>query len=154
MPRWQVVVALVLSAAGFGDALYLTIDHFTGALPVCSASGLIDCAKVTTSAQSELFGAPVALLGRICFTAMLLINLPPLWRTGRVEVAWARLAMVVGGMGFVVYLLVTELFTIKAICLWCTGVHVVTFALFVLVVATFPAVAGRAAPDEPTEDPA
>ena len=31
-----------------------------------------------------------------------------------------------------------ELFSIKAICLWCTGVHVTTFFLFVLVVVSFP----------------
>jgi uncharacterized membrane protein len=47
----------------------------------------------------------------------------------------------VGGMGMVFYLLYAELFSIKAICLWCTAVHVVTFLLFVLVVATFPSMA-------------
>lgn len=139
---WWGWVALVLSLAGFGDSLYLTVDHFTGALPICSASGIVDCAKVTTSAQSEVFGVlPVALLGLIFFTGMAAVNVPPLWRRGGrlgLSLAWARLAMVVIGIGMVFYLLYSELFTIKAICLWCTGVHIVTFLLFVLVVATFP----------------
>ncbi|HUY64821.1 MAG TPA: vitamin K epoxide reductase family protein [Acidimicrobiales bacterium] len=142
--RWRGWMALVLSIIGFGIGLYLTIDHFTGTLPVCSATGIINCAKVTTSPQSEVFGIPVALLGLLFFTAMIAINLPPLWRAGYRWVTWARLVMVVGGMGFVVYLLSAELFTIKAICLWCTGVHVLTFLLFVLVVASFPAMAGNA----------
>ena len=89
-----------------------------------------------------MFGIfPVALLGLLFYTAMVGINLPPLWRTGGEwgrRIAWARLALAVSGIGFVFYLVYSELFTIKAICLWCTGVHIVTFALFVLIVATFP----------------
>lgn len=142
--RWWGWAALALSLGGFGDSLYLTIDHFTGALPVCSATGVVDCAKVTTSAQSEVFGIfPVALLGLLFFTAMVAVNVPPLWhlggRLGRL-VTWARLAMVVVGIGMVIYLISAELFSIKAICLWCTGVHAVTFLLFVLVMATLPTV--------------
>ena len=57
--------------------------------------------------------------------------------------AWLRLAMAVSGIGFVLYLIYAELFIIKAICEYCTGVHIVTFALFVLVVATFPSMLQR-----------
>jgi uncharacterized membrane protein len=35
---------------------------------------------------------------------------------------------------FVLYLVWAELFRIDAICLWCTVVHVVTLALFAVVV--------------------
>ena len=38
-------------------------------------------------------------------------------------------------MGFVLYLLYSELFTIHAICLWCSSVHVLTFIIFCLVVS-------------------
>jgi uncharacterized membrane protein len=135
---------LLLCIAGFGDSFYLTIEHFTGnGSLVCSATSTINCLKVTTSPQSMVFGAPVALLGLIFFTVMLPINLPLAWRTPLRWVAWLRLAMVVGGIGFVVYLLYSELFTIKAICLWCTGVHIVTFLLFVLVVSSTPALLAR-----------
>ena len=34
------------------------------------------------------------------------------------------------GIGFVLCLLYAELFTIGAICLYCTSVHVITFVLF------------------------
>ena len=36
------------------------------------------------------------------------------------------------GIGFVLYLVYAELFTIGSICLYCTSVHVITFLLFVL----------------------
>ena len=147
-PSWWGWLAFVLSLLGFGEGLYLTIDHFTGTLPVCSASGLVNCAKVTTSAQSEIFGIPVALLGLLFYTGMLVVNVPPLWRVPSLIVVRLRLAMTVVGIGTVIWLLSAELFIIKAICLWCTGIHIVTFCLFVLVVSTYPVMAGRATLEE------
>lgn len=148
MPRWWGWAATALSVAGVGIALYLTIDHFTGTLPVCASTGVVNCAKVTTSSESYLAGVPVALLGLLFFVAMAIVNVPPLWQLGGLwgsRLAWARLAMSVGGMGFVVWLVYAEVFLIKAICLWCTGVHVLTLLLFVLVVATFSPLMGGAA---------
>ena len=46
------------------------------------------------------------------------------------------------GIGFVLYLLSAELLIIGAICIYCTGVHIVTFAQLVLVMATVPAMLG------------
>ncbi len=37
------------------------------------------------------------------------------------------------GVGFVAYLVYTELFTLDAICLWCTAVHVITLGLFAVI---------------------
>lgn len=143
--RW---VALALSLAGLGDALYLTIDHFRGTLPTCPATGFVNCAKVTTSGESYLFHIPVALLGLVFFALMVAINAPPMWgRRAPWWLAYGRLLLVVGAMGDVIWLLYAELFTIKAICLWCTGVHVITFLLFILVVATFPSMTATGAPD-------
>jgi uncharacterized membrane protein len=137
------ITALVLSLLGLADATYLTITHFQKHLLECPTHGFIDCLQVTTSPQSEILGIPVAVLGLAFFVAMTVINLPPLWRTTDVRVAWLRLAMAVSGVGFILYLIYAELFIIKAICEYCTGVHIVTFALFVLVVATFPSMLQR-----------
>ena len=52
---------------------------------------------------------------------------------------------VIVGMVFVLYLLYTELFTLNAICLFCTIVHVITFLLFGLIVFSFAA--GYGAPE-------
>jgi uncharacterized membrane protein len=137
--RWIPVSAFVLSLIGFGLSLYLTIEHFRGGSPPCPATSTFNCEAVTQSSYSKLFGVlPVALLGLIFYTGLLVINWPALWRTRVREVAWARLGMAVGGIAFVLYLLARELFSIKAICLWCTGVHATTFVLFVLVVTTYP----------------
>jgi len=135
---WLPIATFILSIIGFGISVYLTIDHYTGnKFLVCSASSVVNCQKVTTSPESMVFGVfPVALLGLIFFTFMVPLNFPKVWRSRLWWVSWGRLAMVVGGIGFVVYLLYSELFSIKAICLWCTGVHAITFILFVLVLST------------------
>jgi len=143
VPRWRPLAAFGLALVGFGISMYLTLDHFRGILPSCPATGFINCTEVTTSKYSYIFHVPVSLAGLIFYTGMVVVNWPPLWRSRFVWLAWARLAMVVGGIGFVLYLLAAELFSIKAICLWCTGVHIITFIIFVLVVMSFPAMSGR-----------
>jgi uncharacterized membrane protein len=148
LPRWVPIAAFVLSLAGFGISLYLTVEHFQGGTLSCPATGIINCQKVTTSEWSKLFGIPVALLGLVFYTGLVVVNWPSLWRTRARWVAWVRLAMVISGVGFVLYLLAAELFLIKAICLWCTSVHVITFLLFVLIVSTFPVVSAAASDEQ------
>jgi uncharacterized membrane protein len=144
--RWWGWLAFVLSLGGLADSTYLTIDHFTGKPPICSATGIVDCVKVTTSAQSRFIGIPVAVLGLAFFVAMVVLNWPALWQSASKLLARLRLVAAAGGIVFVIYLLSAELFVIKAICLWCTGVHVVTFALFVLIASTWPALEAKSAP--------
>jgi len=135
------ITALVLSLLGLADSTYLTIAHFQANLlqQTCSTSGAIDCAKVTTSPQSVIVHVPVAILGLAFYAAFTVINLPYFWVTKDVRVHWLRFAMSVTGIGFVLYLIYAELFLIRAICEYCTGVHILTFALFVLIVVTLPA---------------
>jgi uncharacterized membrane protein len=132
---WLQITTFVLALAGLGVSIYLTIAHFTeSALAGCSESGLVNCTKVTTSAESYVFGIPVAVLGLAFFVFGVVIMSPWAWRATRREIHLARIASLVVGMGFVLYLLYAELFTIGSICLYCTSVHVITFLLFVLTV--------------------
>jgi uncharacterized membrane protein len=140
--RWRPRAAFVLSIAGLAVSTYLTITHFFPGSLVCSGSGLVDCAKVTTSAQSRFLGVPVAIWGLGFFVAMTALNFPAAWRVADPRVHLLRLVMTVGGMCFVLYLVSAELLIIKNICLWCTSVHAITFLLFVLTVATVPQMLG------------
>ncbi len=134
-PQWVVVSSLVICGLGLLDAAYLTFEHYTASSTLaCADKGAINCLKVTTSTYSTVLGVPVALLGLLFFVAMTVLCLPPLWRSRQPVIHRLRLAGVVVGMLSVLYLLWAELFKIDAICLFCTGVHVLTFALFALVV--------------------
>ncbi len=126
---------LALSVAALAVSIYLTVAHYTAStLLACGGRGTVNCEKVTTSAQSVVFGVPVALLGVVWALAMVGLTLPAAWDAPSRKVVLARLAMVSSGMAFVLWLVYSELFLIGAICLWCTVVHVITFALFVLIV--------------------
>jgi uncharacterized membrane protein len=134
VPLWMQILTFALAVAGLGVSVYLTIAHFTeSALIGCSESGAINCQKVTTSPQSYVFGIPVAVLGLAFYVFAVAIMSPWAWRWMRREVALLRLASVVAGIGFVIYLLYAELFEIGSICLYCTSVHALTFLLFILV---------------------
>ena len=138
--RWQPIATLVLSIVGLGIATYLTITHFDKVALVCSDSGAINCTKVTTSPQSEILGIPVAMLGLAFFIPMVALCLPAAWRTADRRIHLARLILSITGVAMILYLIIAELFIIKAICLWCSGVHVVTFILFVIIVTASPVV--------------
>ena len=135
VPLWMQLTTFVLALAGLGVSIYLTIAHFTeSALAGCSESGTINCIKVTTSPQSYVFGIPVAVLGLAFYVALVALMSPWAWRSTRRAIHLIRLASLVVGIGFVLYLLYAELFTIGAICLYCTSVHAITFVLFGLTV--------------------
>ena len=133
-PRWASPVSLLISVLGLAVATYLTYEHYTGNKTLaCSGNGAINCAKVTTSAESHILGIPVAVLGLAFFAGMTLLCLPFAWRRPEPIVRYARLLGVTTGIGMILWLIYAELFIIKAICLWCTGDHALTVVLFAAV---------------------
>jgi uncharacterized membrane protein len=134
-PRWLVLSSLLLSIVGLGLSIYLTISHYTNqAALICQANSVVNCLKVTTSPESTIFGIPVAVLGLVFFVPMIVLNSPWGWRSALPAVRWLRLLGVAVGLVFVVYLVSAELIIIGSICEWCTGVHAITLALFLVVV--------------------
>jgi uncharacterized membrane protein len=133
-PAWLRWTTFLLALAGLGVSIYLTYAHYTeSALAGCTeTTGVVKCGKVTTSAQSVVFSIPVAVLGLAFYVFLTAIMSPWAWLARRREVGLLRLASLVVGIGFVMYLLYAELFDIGSICLYCTSVHVITFLLFVL----------------------
>jgi uncharacterized membrane protein len=132
---WVPATTLTVSLLGLAASAYLTFEHFTSSTTLaCPETGVVNCAKVTTSSYSTAFGVPVAVLGLAFFVAMVALCLPATWRRDHRVLRVGRLAAVTVGAVFVLYLLWAELFRINAICLWCTAVHVLTLVLFVTVV--------------------
>src|SRR5580658_7892983 len=130
--RWPGRFGTAVSLAGLAIAGYLTYEHYTGSGSlVCSDKGIVNCLAVTTSSYSKVAGVPVAVLGLVFFAVTLALQLPAMWNRPEPIIRRARVGWAVVGLGTVVYLLYAELFKIDAICLWCTGVHVLTFAVFV-----------------------
>jgi uncharacterized membrane protein len=130
-PRWLVPLALLLVVAGIADATDLTVAHYTTpVILACPDTGIINCAKVTSSTYSEILGVPLPVLGLLFFVAMLPLQLPVAWRSRSSWLRRLRLVLAGSGVLMVFWLLYVELFRLNAICLYCTGVHVLTVALF------------------------
>ena len=137
--RWAAYSSWVLSIVGLALATYLTVAHFQGSqILACSDTGLVNCTKVTTSPQSYFLGVPVAVLGLVNFIIFSVLMSPWAWRSSWYSLHLIRAALSVGGMIFVLWLVYAELIIINNICLYCTGVHLVTFAIFVIVMRVTP----------------
>lgn len=136
VPLWVPIASLTLAVVGLGVSIYMTYEHFTQNKSLaCSANGVINCAAVTTSPESMIFGViPVAILGLVFFVGIIPILLPIAWRSPSKLIRRARLVGSGVGVGFVIYLIYAELFQIDKICEWCTGVHVITIALFGVII--------------------
>lgn len=133
-PRWAWPTSLGLAASGLAVSIYLTIEHFTRSTTLaCPATGIVNCQKVTESAQSSFLGVPVALLGALYFAGLLALTLPAAWRSPNAAIGRLRLGLAGVGVAFVLYLVYAELFILDAICLWCTVIHIVAVALFAVV---------------------
>jgi uncharacterized membrane protein len=123
-------LAAGLASVGVCVAAYLTLVHYAqGQIPLaCSSSGLVDCERVTSSAQSSVGPVPVALLGVVWFAVMLALVAAD--RGGRQTVLVAELGWTAIGLAVVLYLVFAELFLIGALCAWCSVLHAVIVALF------------------------
>ena len=89
-------VARARSVIGLALSVYLTYEHYTASATLaCSDNGVVNCLQVTTSAQSKVFGIPVALLGLVYFAAMLPVCLPVAWRS---RPPWLRYGRIGAGI--------------------------------------------------------
>jgi uncharacterized membrane protein len=126
------LLSTLLCLVGLAIAAYLTYEHYSASTTLsCPNTGTINCLKVTTSSYSTVFGVPVALAGLLYYIVMTGLCQPLAWRVTSPDLTVVRLVASAAGVAFVLYLVWAELFRIDAICLWCTGVHIVTLVLFV-----------------------
>ncbi len=122
---------LVLAVVGLGVATYLTVIHYAGINPACTAGQ--SCIKVQTSQWSKLAGIPVALLGLIGYVGIL----GTLLIRDREETRLATLGLTVVGFGFSAYLTYRELFSIHAICEWCASSAVIMTILLICAITRY-----------------
>lgn len=121
LPR---MAAAMLALVGLIDSTYLTIHHYRPSISlVCPVGG--GCETVQTSMWSMFppgsNGIPVALMGVIGYSVLLLLALLSLQRDriGPIAVPSALLLVASGGLAFSFYLTFLQLFVIQAICFWC-----------------------------------
>lgn len=127
---------VVLAVLGLFISIYLTQEHFAGAEggSGCDISDTISCSLVNTSKYSEIFHVPVAVFGAIWMVILGALAISALKKPQ--PSTQALLAWSVAGFIFLFYLIGSEIL-LKAICPWCTVVHVIILIVFGLSIALY-----------------
>lgn len=130
---WVERTGLGLCLGGLAVSAYLTFEHYTAGITLaCPEGSVVNCARVTSSSWSLLFGVPVALLGLLYFVVFTALFVPAV-ATRLPAIDTVRLVLAGVGVAFVLYLVWAE-FAVGAICLWCTAVHAIAVVLLLVLV--------------------
>jgi uncharacterized membrane protein len=142
------IAVLVLAVLGIADAIYLTLAHYNEHVAlVCSDSGLVNCARVTTSIYSYVPGTslPITLPGLGWCLVLAGLAIAGIWLGD--ERRWLRIAQFAWtllGMLTVLYLVYVEIVLLRSICAWCTVLHILITLAFLLAVVRLPGAFTRA----------
>lgn len=129
IPKWFIVAALFLVLAGFFDAAFLTVKHYTEGTIPCPVFG--SCEEVTNSKYGSLLGLPVSLYGAAYYLSIL-IALIAYWDTKKkFFIAWA-IWLPFFGLAFSAWMMYAQYFLIKAFCFWCVVSATISLILAIL----------------------
>lgn len=146
-------ILAVLDALGLAIASYLASVELSGALPVCGP--LHGCEEVAKSEYSRINGIPVAVFGVILSVILLTLAIA-WWRTNFYGLLLAHYGLSLAGVAFEAYFMYTQIFVIKAVCIWCTSYGVTLVARFVIALAVWlrqPPPTGDASEPDVDDDP-
>jgi uncharacterized membrane protein len=119
---------LIVSLAGFLDAIFLTTKYYVGTINCSAISG---CQEVLGSTYSDIFGIPIALLGAAYYLLILFAALGYLKYHNKLAANILGLFPMIGLL-FSLWLVYLQLFVIKYICIYCMGSALASTILFVL----------------------
>jgi uncharacterized membrane protein len=122
---------LFLSALGFLDSAFLTLQHYTKDPFNCPLFG--GCEQVTGSIYSEVFGIPIALLGAAYYLLIFLIALfHYLTNNKKALHIVSHLNLTFFGFATSLYLIFIMVFVLQAICFYCLVSAISSISLFTL----------------------
>jgi len=135
------ILLVVMSAFGLWASMMVLTIYYTlrQALPACplqQGPGIVlNCETVLSSGYSEVFGIPLELFAVAYFIINLLLVY--LIVSGSDRLSRLSLNILFGwrflGIAIVPYLIFVELFLVKAICVYCTIMHVAIIADFIII---------------------
>jgi uncharacterized membrane protein len=127
------LLAAIVALVGLGDAIYLTVNHYTAAPPPCTITE--GCEKVLTSSYATIMGVPLALFGALAyFSAFVLALLSAFgnrwtWRLFAAQIVFMA--------AFSIWLIYLQAFVLGAFCQFCLLSAGVTFTLLAIALISF-----------------
>lgn len=135
------ILLLLLAMGGIGISIYLTIIHYEHILPICSNTGLINCAHVLSSEYSVVPGTSIPITVPGLGWCLVSAGLAALGLRLAIQPYWLRLAQLLLSLAAVVavlYLVYAELVLLHSVCLWCTIFHVIIVIMFLITLVRLP----------------
>jgi uncharacterized membrane protein len=131
MDKWLYRISIALALLGLAVSIYMTIFKLTDNARMCLGNG--GCSKVNSSAYSEVYGIPVAVVGIGGYAVIAALVFMEdrnkfLKRNGTMLVFGLTLI----GFFFTLYLVYVELALIKALCPFCVTSQITMTILFIL----------------------
>ena len=129
-------ITLLLVAAGLALTVVLTYNyyqHLTGHASSCAISEYVDCDRVSESRFAAIAGVPISAAALAVYGALgVLLGLPRIRQFRRLAAVNLDLATGLTGLCVVVALALAVIaaLVIRALCLYCALLQVVTLALF------------------------
>ena len=120
---------LLLSVLGLVDSIFLSWKHFKNIIPPCTGSIFSDCGQVLTSEYAYFFGLPLAYIGIIYYSILVLSLLIYLKSRNRKAIYIFIIANSIG-VFFSIYFVFLQLVVIRAICTYCMLSAMITFSIF------------------------
>ena len=129
------LLAAIVALVGLGDAIYLTIHHYTAEAVPCGEA--FDCGAVLNSQYAEIAGIPLAVFGAAAyFAAFSLATLAAFGNRSMWTLFGVQVSLMLIFTAWLVYL---QAFVIEAYCQFCLLSAVTTLTLFVIfLVSKFP----------------
>jgi dihydroorotate dehydrogenase subfamily 2 len=133
LKKYTIQIILLLGILGFVDAFYLTYEHYATASNevVCYFGIFSDCGRVLKSKYSEIFGIPLAVLGLIQYSMIILSSLYSLTTKNRIG-KYFILILTLAGVVASTYFVYLQLFVIGSLCLYCMGSALISLTLFLV----------------------
>ena len=136
---WAYIIIAVLSLVGLGDAIYLTVQHLTGASLRCTL--ISGCSEVLSSSYSHIGRVPLAAVGAAAYFVVfsLAVLIPFGYRMAR------PLLMIVVSLMFLtaLWLVYLQAFVIHHFCQYCLLSAAVTTGILAVIIIS--GIAGRRA---------
>lgn len=138
--RYRMVIG-VLALLGLLVAIHLSLNELNISGNTACLGGGTGCDTVNESAYVDMLGIPVAVIGVIGYSAILIVTLGWMTRRELAQVPVGLILIALSGIGFLFSLFLTylELFQIDAVCTWCMTSAALMTAIFVLSLLAWPA---------------
>jgi uncharacterized membrane protein len=135
MKKKLLITFIILALLGFATSLFLTVEHFIDSKGACDINATISCSLVNSSIYSEIFGVPVAIFGMFWFMGLFLFAWKAYTKKDKKNdkrlIYWNIMGFI-----FVVWLVTAEIL-LKAVCPFCTIVHIIVLSTLVLSIYSY-----------------